>query len=683
MRPPRPLILLLLILAVAHSARAVNYLWNVASGDWSTTGNWSPVTGAGGPTAGDAAILRNGGAVNYDLAGNSTVNRLLIGRDGNGTLTMNGGNRTVSSYLFVGGAYNQNSSGTLNLNGGTITVNGGWQHWGAAHTYNGEAAGAQANVDATAVINVNGGAIHVTNGSQRTNLGWTEGVANSGSGAGTLNLSAGTVILAGPASVGNDLNGTGNGTARGTINQTGGSLSTGSWLVIGYNSPEGTGTYNFSGGNLTVGGGQSLHVGVDGNGGQGHYTQSGTAVANVGGLIIGRGGGVGTVNLNGGSLTSTGAANFGTGGTAILNHQGGTLTMNSGVNFGTAGGFATVEQSGGTIQANANNWIQVAEGNGTAGTYNLTGGVLNVNGSTGTFSVGTRGTAQMTMSGNSILNVANQMIVARAHENQNNHATFTMLGGTATVGALNVGQNNGNATFNLEGGTLRTTQLSIGSGDIFNWGNGTLQVRTEVPGDAGTVDRTLAPTPSGPVVREGKVITLTGSATTGFGAQQNSRLDLGSLYLSNGTRYNQLLVTGALNLAASNDSLNFAINPYLLRPNSSGAEDYGTLLVVDAASITGTFDAFTGFVNDSIGWVEAPGSGVYDSNTNPASLPLNSFFWEYRTSGPNAGNLLFHYRVSFSVPEPGSFGLLCAAVVVLRTGRRMRQLRQQIGSAAE
>jgi hypothetical protein len=188
-------LLILAPLLLNLPVRAVDYVWNAGSANWSTTGNWTPASGAGGPNSGDAAIIRNGGTVTYDAGANASVNRLLVGRDGTGTLNMSTGSRTVNSYLFFGAAYNQNSSGTLNMTGGTLTVNGGWQHWGVAQNYSGESTGPQANVSGTAVLNVNGGVLHVTDGGQRTHLGWTEGGANSGSGSGTLNLSAGTVTL--------------------------------------------------------------------------------------------------------------------------------------------------------------------------------------------------------------------------------------------------------------------------------------------------------------------------------------------------------------------------------------------------------------------------------------------------------------------------------------------------------
>lgn len=148
--------LFLLSLGLRAPAMAVDYLWNVPSGNWSTAGNWTPAAGAGGPNTADAAIIRNGGTVTYDASANANVNRPLVGRDGTGTLTMNSGTHTANSYLFVGAAYNQNSSGTLNLTGGTLTVNGGYQHWGSASTYSGRSTGGQASVNGTAVINLSG-----------------------------------------------------------------------------------------------------------------------------------------------------------------------------------------------------------------------------------------------------------------------------------------------------------------------------------------------------------------------------------------------------------------------------------------------------------------------------------------------------------------------------------------------
>ena len=140
-------------------------------------------------------------------------------------------------------------------------------------------------------------------------------------------------------------------------------------------------------------------------------------------------------------------------------------------------------------------------------------------------------------------------------------------------------------------------------------------------------------------------------------------------------RYFRNNVTGTLNLSA-NDTLHVAINPYLLRPNSAESVvtgDWGTLVLVHADTIIGEFDAITGVSSDMIGWTQLPTQT--NSGRLPSTLGLNEWELEYRTGyGPLSGGdvLLLHYRVSGSVPEPASAGLLIAGALLLRSLSRRR-----------
>ncbi|MFO1524101.1 MAG: hypothetical protein U1G05_19160, partial [Kiritimatiellia bacterium] len=231
-----------------------------------------------------------------------------------------------------------------------------------------------------------------------------------------------------------------------------------------------------------------------------------------------------------------------------------------------------------------------------------------------------------------------------------------------------------NGTFNLESGTLRTNAIA-GTG-AFVWGNATLSPLGNLA--EGTVDRTdPAGSASGPVVREGNILDFAGNLASSVAPGQVSTLDLVAVVQNDGLRYNQLKITGALSLAGV-DTLRFSINPYLLRPtspNSVTTGDWGTLRLVMADSITGTFDNITGIGSDYIGW-----SAFSGSFTGAASLPLNSYYIEYAASGITdegiqaGAAILFHYKVAGSVPEPASAGLAAAGVLLLRTlARRQRK----------
>ena len=153
---------------------------------------------------------------------------------------------------------------------------------------------------------------------------------------------------------------------------------------------------------------------------------------------------------------------------------------------------------------------------------------------------------------------------------------------------------------------------------------------------------------------------------------QVSILDLGAVLLNDGLRYNQIKLTGTLNLAGA-DTLKFGINPYFLRPtspNSVFTGDWGTLILAYADTITGTFDNITGIGDDMIGWTGSVGNVP----TNPANMALNTYYIEYRASGvsltgegiQSGAAILFHYKVSGSVPEPASAGLFVLGGLFLR-----------------
>src|SRR5580704_8757517 len=63
------------MLAVSQPAGAASYTWNVSSGNWSTTNNWSPNTtpGLGGPLPTDSVVFNNSQTVSSPATVNNTV----------------------------------------------------------------------------------------------------------------------------------------------------------------------------------------------------------------------------------------------------------------------------------------------------------------------------------------------------------------------------------------------------------------------------------------------------------------------------------------------------------------------------------------------------------------------------------------------------------------------------------
>jgi fibronectin-binding autotransporter adhesin len=316
---------------------------------------------------------------------------------------------------------------------------------------------------------------------------------------------------------------------------------------------------------------------------------------------------------------------------------------------------------------------------GQGGTVNVTAGTLTVNGPlSGSANFHKAGAGTLIMSGGSswsadgFVNAGTLVLGGDSSPGTNSLSAgnWTVATGATmrlnTTGALETSTLTRNGTFNLEAGTLRTNTIA-GSG-AFVWGAGTITPLSNLT--EGSTDRTdPGGSPSGPVVREGTILDFNGNLATSNG----STLDLGGLFTDNGLRYNQISVSGSLSLAAT-DALNININPYLLRPNTYSSiftGDWGTLRLVMADAITGTFDSINGIGTDFIGFAADPGSGNTDTFINPASLAMNTYYIEYRTSGVLSGAaVLFHYKVAGSVPEPGSAGLLIAGASLIRMLRR-------------
>jgi fibronectin-binding autotransporter adhesin len=195
------------------------------------------------------------------------------------------------------------------------------------------------------------------------------------------------------------------GSDKGTTDMTGHVVMTGGDLTLGtaggfYVGNRGTGTVDQSAGtiNAITGGGQGLKLGGLSSAfytSTGTYTLSGTAtLTSGGGETIGQFG-TGHFIQNGGThkvysnLSSTyspmvigqySGDGLGNGGVGTYEMNGGTLTANVmtiGVNSGSNG---QVSQAGGTITLmSATSGINLASGTGSTGTYNLTGGTLILN----------------------------------------------------------------------------------------------------------------------------------------------------------------------------------------------------------------------------------------------------------------------------------------------------------------
>jgi len=400
---------------------------------------------------------------------------------GEGTFNQSGGSFTTGG-LYLGDT--AGSTGTYNLYNGNLIVDSPW-----------------------AVIGANGGT-GVFNQSGGSFSAYDLGVG--GSGVGTYNLSNGALAVNGNMYVGD--------WAQGTFNQTGGSATVSNLILASnwgtpgtYNlsgdpatstlntnftivGQAGTGTFTQTGGkhevtydinlgqvtgsegtyNLSGTGevyvGRNLYVGLEGTG---VFTQSGTSQVNVtGGVVLSSntsGAGVGTYNLQGGSLTSR-YTNVGAQGEGTFNqtgglHSTGDLLVGDSTNGSgsyslsgtgsqlkvsgneTIGGFGngTFSQTDGSHSVN---YLFLAYGN-VLGNFNLSDGTLTA----AIENIGIGGTGVFTQTGgaNTVTNRLNVGIGAAGETFGT--GIYNLKNGTLSVGINSQVGVYGTGTFNQSGGT--------------------------------------------------------------------------------------------------------------------------------------------------------------------------------------------------------------------------------------
>ncbi|MBK1881081.1 autotransporter-associated beta strand repeat-containing protein [Luteolibacter pohnpeiensis] len=228
----------------------------------------------------------------------------------------------------------------------------------------------------------------------------------------------------------------------------------------------GTGTINLTDRSLVLGTGHSYL----GSGGTGTMTISGNSVLNKAGgnsnddaLVIGEQtdtlpSGLGTLNQTGGSIICTpqiwiGQGTGGGGVAGTYNISGGTLDIQNWLAVGREGAMGVINMTGGTITRTGNGSTVLGTGGGT-GTINQSGGVYN-NITSQTW-LGEGGTAVWNLSGT----------------------------GEANFNILRLGQNGtSNGTFNLDGGkvaTYRVEKDAAATGSFF-FNGGTLTARENAP----------------------------------------------------------------------------------------------------------------------------------------------------------------------------------------------------------
>jgi hypothetical protein len=583
-----------------------------------------------------------------------------------GHLDVSGGQFTNTGSMNLG-----NSSfarGTVNVTGGTLTAGGDFNIAPQANTQGtlrvagGSVALNQIRIgngaDSQATINLSSGTVSANN----------VAFGNGANSTPNFILSGGTFNLASYFDSSN------NASSAFTFTQTGGVLNqSSSNFHLGM---RGAGTLNLSGGTINKTGGGEFDIGEGRDAtatARATLNLSGNGVINqaTGNLNLARTAGTGTLNISGGTYnkTSTGLNRIGVALNTYgyVNLSGGQFTTNGDVRLGDSG-HGSMTQTGGRWDAQGS-WFTVADQNTAArGTYNISGGVLNHTGGNG-INIGVRGDGTFLVSGTGVVQ-GGAMTVGRGESGTTPTGRWTQTGGQGIFNSLQVGLNNATGIFNLEGGTFRVSTINnlVGGGSQFNWGAGALSPRQFDAGNASGPD--LSSGTGFTEVRRSTTTFLTNAnLTTGNGVDAPSRLDLGGIYLSAGNVLFDTLTVGAgrtLNLASTTDVLEWNDDTsYLLRPFGFFTEDYGSLPLVattGGGTITGTFDTFLGLSNDGRGFSQF--TGVFSS---ASALPTNTWYLEQTASA-----ITFHYKVAGTVPEPGTFGLAAIGAYLLRTVRRRR-----------
>ncbi|MEI7869198.1 MAG: hypothetical protein WCI11_15015 [Candidatus Methylumidiphilus sp.] len=352
-------------------------------------------------------------------------------------------------------------------------------------------------------------------------------------------------------------------------------------LILGQQST-GDGGYSLTGASsLSVG--ADLVVGDQGKGSFGHGLADNTVTGN---LILGRQvNSDGTYTQSSGTLT-TDTLTVGDNGTGTYDMSGGTLNVLhndasvSTVTIGNQdGSVGTFNQDGGDVSVNHN--ISLGQHGGSVGNYNLNAGTLNVN---GFITLSFEGIGTINQQAGTTNTVASDIYMGGTN------GTYNLKGGDLLVKGdqgLIVGTF-GTGTFNQTDGTNTSTYLSLGgatgSNGTYNLSNGSLQVTHDA------------------VIGHGESLNNFGTGSvgtfqqTGGTSQVGGNLILGQtgVFLAGAGTYNlnggSLAVTGSVALGAGGDTVSGTGT--FNQDNSQGDSTHtvgGNLVLGQQIGSTGTY----------------------------------------------------------------------------------------------
>ena len=558
-------------------------------------------------------------------SGTMTVNnKITVGNNrGTGTLTMSGGTltKTAGDETFVG---RDNGTGTLTQSGGTITLN--------HNLYVGQATGANGT------LNLSGSAV--------LNIGRDFVIGREG-GTGALNMTGGTITKTGDEK-----------------------------FLVGHNN--GTGTVAQSGGTITAN--NELYIGNENTNARGTYTLSGTGALTVSNeVVVGRESGTGILNVNGGTITTSGNGNMYIGrrnGTGTLNQSNGVVIVNKEFGVGTRDdnkiGTGTYNLSGGSLTASNN--IFIGKELGSSGTLNMTGGTMSTSDK---LQIGHNQATGLVIQSGGTVNVQNEVYIGNEN-NASSVGTYTLSG----TGALNVGnevivgRDNGTGTLNLNGGTVTTTKISGGNGSAtVNFNGGVLKAKRDEANLIENLD-TANVQSNGLKINSNGFNVATSQALTGTGGLE--KLGAGNLTLNGAQTYTgpTLVSAGTLTLA-----LNSSITSAVTVANGAALAGEGTIAgnlsfnsgakfvfsLTQTLLANGATVSFADFgIEDLVGLTSATELGTYDLIDGSATINTNGLGNLGLENAFDLGGGKSAYFIDGSlqvnvVPEPSTYALLALA----------------------
>ncbi len=303
----------------------------------STGSGFSPIAVTG---YNEDMVVEIGAPVYVSQSVTSVVNQAA------GAVVING-----AGQMFVGNV----GHGEYNLSGGTIDV----------HNFI-----AFARSSGSGIFNMTGGALNQDGGG---NLVVATGFNNLGTPAvGVLNQSGGVITSQGEFWC--PENAPGNATYN--LSSTG-AITVNNWFCVG--RAGGAGTMNMTGGTVNKTGGGNFGVGLNG-GSTGILNQAAGSITVNGETWIGDSGGNATYNMNGGSISGNNWFVVGRGGStvSVLNLTNGAITKTGGNNNNNVfivadGGTGTINQWGGVI-TNVQSATWIGNGTGGKGVWNMNAG---------------------------------------------------------------------------------------------------------------------------------------------------------------------------------------------------------------------------------------------------------------------------------------------------------------------